>query len=58
MDLELAFEVAPLFRVRNAVAAEIVERQRRIVTQWRKIAESLGIAARQQERMSGAFALA
>ncbi|HEY4350993.1 MAG TPA: HipA domain-containing protein [Paraburkholderia sp.] len=58
MELELAFEVAPYFRVRAAVAAEIVERQRRIVTQWRKIAESLGIAARQQERMSAAFRLA
>ncbi|GAB7525433.1 hypothetical protein PBS_44220 [Paraburkholderia sp. 2C] len=58
MDLELAFEVAPYFRVRAAVAVEIVERQRRVVTQWRRIAESLGIAARQQERMSGAFGLA
>jgi serine/threonine-protein kinase HipA len=58
MDLELAFAVAPYFRVPDAMAAEIVERQRRMVSQWRKIAEPLGIAARQQERMAGAFRLA
>jgi serine/threonine-protein kinase HipA len=57
MDLQLAFEVAPYFRVRAKAAAEIVERQRRIVAQWRKIAEPLGIASRQQQ-MSGAFRLA
>ncbi|CAB3758928.1 type II toxin-antitoxin system HipA family toxin [Paraburkholderia humisilvae] len=58
MDLELAFAVAPYFRVPVATAQEIVERQRRIVSQWGTIAQSLGVAARQQERMSGAFRLA
>lgn len=58
MDLQLAFEVAPYFRVRAKAAAEIVERQRRIVAQWRKIAAPLGIAPREQQQMSGAFRLA
>ncbi|MFC0398958.1 hypothetical protein ACFFIG_11070 [Paraburkholderia rhizosphaerae] len=58
MDLELAFSVAHYFRVPVAAAEEIVERQRRIVPRWRRIAESLGVAARQQERMATAFRLA
>jgi serine/threonine-protein kinase HipA len=58
LDLGLAFEVAPYFRVRAGTAAEIVEGQRRIVAQWRRIAEPLGITARQQERMATAFRLA
>jgi serine/threonine-protein kinase HipA len=58
MDVELALAVAPYFRVPAATAVEIVEQQRRIVSQWRKIAEPLGVAARQQEHMSSAFRLA
>ncbi|HEY3598699.1 MAG TPA: HipA domain-containing protein [Paraburkholderia sp.] len=58
MDLELARSVARYFRVSASDANEIVEQQREVVSQWRKIAASLGISAREQERQSNAFRLA
>lgn len=57
MDLGLALSVAPYFRVSASNADEIVRRQRQVVVQWRTLATSLGIAAREQERHASAFAL-
>jgi serine/threonine-protein kinase HipA len=58
LDLDLAREVAPYFRVPAKVAGEIVERFQGVVSQWRKIATKLRIPAREQERMAESFRLA
>lgn len=58
LSLELAFSVAPYFRVSRARAQEIVAQQRAVVRQWAKPATALKIAPREQERMAQAFRLA
>ncbi len=58
MDLDLARSVAPYFRVSKKLAGEIIERSQAVVRQWPKIAGSLRIRAREQERMAAAFRLA
>jgi serine/threonine-protein kinase HipA len=58
MDLDLARSVAPYFRVSKKLADEIVERSQAVVKQWPKIADSLHVRPREQERMAGAFRLA
>jgi serine/threonine-protein kinase HipA len=58
MDLALAQSVAPYFRITEKEADEVIERSRAVVTQWRKLANQLGISAREQERMTPAFRLA
>ena len=58
MDLDLARSVAPYFRVSKKLADEIVERSQAVVKQWPKIADSLHVRAREQERMAAAFRLA
>ena len=58
MDLDLARSVAPYFRVSKKLADEIVERSQAVVKQWPKIAGSLHVRAREQERMAAAFRLA
>jgi serine/threonine-protein kinase HipA len=58
LDLDLARSVAPYFRVRLNVANEIIERSQAVVKQWHKIADQLGIPAKEQERMASAFHLA
>jgi serine/threonine-protein kinase HipA len=58
MDLDLARSVAPYFRVAGKTANEIIERSQRVVRQWTRIADALGIPAREQERIAGAFRLA
>lgn len=58
MDLNLARAVAPYFRVTSEVAKATIERGAAIVSQWRKIAVSLSISNREQERMASAFKLA
>ncbi len=58
MDLDLARSVAPYFRVSKKLADEIVERSQAVVKQWPKIAASLHVRAREQERMATAFRLA
>jgi serine/threonine-protein kinase HipA len=55
LDLDLARAVAPYFRLRGPQADEIIERFRAVVRQWPRIAERLGIPARERERMAGAF---
>lgn len=58
LDLDLAREVAPYFRVAAKAAGEIIERFRAVVSQWRTIARKLRIPAREQERMAESFRLA
>jgi serine/threonine-protein kinase HipA len=58
MSLELARAVAPQFRVSNAEAKGTIDRQRQVVSQWRTIAASLRISAREQDRLAQAFDLA
>lgn len=58
LDLDLARSVAPYFRVAPKAAIEIVERFRRVVTQWPKLASRLGIPARERDQMTSAFRLA
>lgn len=58
LDLELAREVARFFRLSLAEADEIIEDFIGIVSQWRTIANGLGLPLREQERMAEAFRLA
>jgi len=58
MDLDLARSVAPYFRISKAGADEIIKRSQAVVRQWPKIANSLQMRAREQERMASAFRLA
>lgn len=58
MDLDLVRSVAPYFRVDANTANELIERSATIVRQWPKIATSLGVPGREQERMAAAFQLA
>ena len=58
MDLDLTRSVAPYFRVDVKTANAIIERSSAIVRQWPKIATTLGVSAREQERMAPAFQLA
>ncbi|TWO69493.1 HipA domain-containing protein [Caenimonas sedimenti] len=57
-DLELARSVAGVFRVKPGEAEAIIARLRAVVVQWAVLAKRLGIAAREQDRMAGAFTLA
>ncbi|MHB8742643.1 MAG: type II toxin-antitoxin system HipA family toxin [Sulfuricaulis sp.] len=57
-DIELALSVAPYFRITMKDANAIIERSQAIVRQWPKIAKSLRIPAREQQRMASAFRLA
>lgn len=58
MDLELARSMAPHFRVSKKLADEIIGRGLSVVKQWPRIADSLRIPPREQERMAAAFRLA
>ncbi len=58
LDLDLAREVAPYFRVATKAAEEIIGRFQGVVSQWRTIARKLRVPAREQERMAESFRLA
>ncbi|MGH8783136.1 type II toxin-antitoxin system HipA family toxin [Paraburkholderia sp.] len=58
MDLDLAKSVAPYFRVAAKEADKLIEHQKQIVSQWRVIAQSLGIRSSKMDAMEGAFLLA
>jgi serine/threonine-protein kinase HipA len=57
-DLELARQVAPVFRIKPAEANKIIEDFVSIVSRWRKVAERVGIKASEHDRMENAFRLA
>ncbi len=58
MDLELAYSVAPYFRVSMADARGIIERCKAVVAQWPRIAAHLNLSVPEQQRMAPAFQLA
>ena len=58
LDLDLARSVAAYFRVSKQLADETIARSQSVVKQWRTIAGSLKVPARQQDRMAAAFRLA
>lgn len=58
LDLELAREVAPYFRLTRAEAEGIIEHCQAVVRQWPTLAKALGLSRREQERMALAFRLA
>jgi len=58
LDINLALEVAPQFRLESVEAGAIVKRVQGITSQWRKMAEKLGLSRREQDEMEGAFQLA
>ncbi|MFZ6045432.1 type II toxin-antitoxin system HipA family toxin [Pseudomonas sp. CR3202] len=58
LDLDLAREVAGYFRVNLHAADEIIEEFRGIVSQWRTLAQRIGLSMREQDRMADAFRLA
>ncbi len=57
-ELDPALSVAPYFRISAKGANVITERSQAIVRQWPKVAKSLRIPAREQQRMASAFQLA
>lgn len=58
MDLDLALSVAPVFRISNSDALDIIRRCQQIVRQWPTIASKIGLSVREQNAMSSAFRLA
>ena len=54
-DLTLAKEVAPYFRIKSEKANKIIREVALVVRGWRKEANSLGISAKEQDRMARAF---
>lgn len=57
LDIDLALSVAPYFRITTKDASAIIERTQVVVRQWPKVAKSLRIPAREQQRMATAFRL-
>lgn len=58
LDLELVRSVASYFRVSVEQADTIISNQIQVVSQWRVLADSLKIPAREQQQMEAAFQLA
>lgn len=55
MDLNLAMEVIPYFRLTEKVAVQIIEEIKNSVSQWIKEAIKLGISNREIELKTRAF---
>lgn len=55
LDLDLALEVSPYFRLKENRAKEIIEEVKMEVRNWRKIAIKYGISPTEQELKSRAF---
>jgi serine/threonine-protein kinase HipA len=55
LDLNLALEVAPYFRVSTKRASEVVRVIKKSVDQWRRLAEKQGISKTERDRMANAF---
>jgi serine/threonine-protein kinase HipA len=58
LDLDLALSVASYFRLDAASAREIIANGQAVVRQWSRVANSLEIPVREQDRMASAFRLA
>jgi serine/threonine-protein kinase HipA len=57
LDLSLALEVAPYFRITPAKATEIIKTTKNTVKNWRLIAKKYGIPTSEQELKTRAFRL-
>jgi len=57
LDLDLAMEVAPFFRLPDKKANQIIEKVKSVVKSWRRVADKYKIPKSEQDRMSGAFQL-
>lgn len=55
LDLDLALEVAPYFRVSEKRAIEMIKTVKKSVQHWRVVAEKLGISKNELDRMQNAF---
>lgn len=55
LDFDLAMSVAPYFRLSDNKAVEIIDKVRKSVADWRKVATSYGIPRADQEQMETAF---
>jgi serine/threonine-protein kinase HipA len=55
LDLDLAREVAPYFRVSEKRANTIIQRVTKSVLAWRSVAQSLGISKSEQDKLAAAF---
>ncbi len=55
LSIELALEVAEHFRLTRAEAGMIVERLKRSVSKWRRVAERYKLSRHEQEMMAGVF---
>lgn len=57
LDLDLAREVAPFFRLPLTEADAIIADCKHVVGQWRTIAKAIGLGSREQEYMAPAFSI-
>jgi len=55
-DLEIVRETAPYYRLSTADADELVDEIRRVVAGWRDLAQRIGLAADELERIGSALA--
>ena len=55
LDVELALDVAPFFRLNEAKARSIIDQVKTVVTSWRTVANQLKISRNEQELMANAF---
>lgn len=55
LDLELAMEVRPFFRISDKRAKEITEKVKKAVSFWKPVAEKLAISKHEMDSMSRAF---
>ena len=58
LDLDLALSVAPVFRLKEKRALEIIAEATGAVSRWRTVATAHGLPPRAQDRMRGAFRVA
>lgn len=58
MDIELALEVAPFFRLDEKEARAIIQTIKSVVKNWRVLAKNYGISNSECEAMSSAFRMA
>lgn len=55
LDLELVKSVGEYFRLNNEQIETIIEEVLKSVSQWKKVANKLGISRAEQELMAAAF---
>ncbi|AUS05858.1 type II toxin-antitoxin system HipA family toxin [Pseudotamlana carrageenivorans] len=55
LDLDLALEVAPYFRIEAEEASQIVNEITQVVSNWKVIANKYGLSRREQELKASAF---